>query len=439
MLYVKYIIFAVCMLILVKIIIKKEPTYLAYWFLPLFMFAWKMLSLVYLETGVYAVELYRQTYQTGADYVFLLLMSVFFAVGIASAARKHRGIRTRNKPMQFTAVHSRFISWAVYAHIVVLIYLYVNFALVGFSAFNNLLDFHQQARLPFVSQFGSTLTYFLLTVDGLSFFCLKRKRKTCFALYLFSCIYMFMAGSKFTGLFQYTVFFFAPLYFAYAANGKIKLKSLFKPKVILPILTLLVALLVIAFFRYSETSSNAMSLLISRIFDMQAGTMWSANEYITRNNIAMFGDMDQLVKEIEALFAGTSELDGSIGLGHVMYLSAPSYIVDTYLENGLRFSGWFLAVSYISMGYVGSLILCALLGLIFSQIMTVMDIAFREGSVLLLALSTYEYISFFDYYRIGNFSYFFNPLNIVLLLIMLVIIFMKKRRIKLVLRRRRTI
>ena len=55
MLYVKYIVFAVYMLILVKMIIKKEPTYLAYWFLPLFMFAWKILSLVYLETGVYAV------------------------------------------------------------------------------------------------------------------------------------------------------------------------------------------------------------------------------------------------------------------------------------------------------------------------------------------------------------------------------------------------
>lgn len=81
---VKIIFLIIYLFFLVKIILKKESTYMPFWILPLFMFAWKGFSLLYLEQGVYATELYRKTYPIGTEYVFIILMTIFFAAAIAS-------------------------------------------------------------------------------------------------------------------------------------------------------------------------------------------------------------------------------------------------------------------------------------------------------------------------------------------------------------------
>ncbi len=394
------------------------------------MFVWKSLSLLYLEQGVYATELYRETYPLGTEYVFLALMTIFFASSMFFIKTLDASAEIDSQNMMISSSNEKYIDYFIHIHIFILLYLYVNVFLTGIYFSGSVLTYIRNSRLPFVNTLGSTVSFLLLVVDGVSAFCLKKHRKKAFILFGLSVLYMLIIGAKFSGIYQYVVFFIIPYVFNYALTKGIKIRDILKPKLVLPIVIFVCLILVYSVNVYSASgvTTNASDLLVARLFNMQSGSLWGVNEYVREHNIELFGSSEQRSLEFEGLINNWSELDERIGLGKVMYLITPYQIAYDYLSSGLRFSGWFLVVSILSFGYVGSAIFCIILGFIFGIICVALRKAMQRGDLFILAIAIFEYCHFYDYYRIGNFSILFNLISTVCLIVLMFYIFANKNK-----------
>lgn len=429
---VKIIFLIIYLFFLVKIILKKESTYMPFWILPLFMFAWKGFSLLYLEQGVYATELYRKTYPIGTEYVFIILMTIFFAAAIASVKIFDNALYTDGKETLVPRRNLK-ITWFVYFHVILLMYLYLNVFLTGIYFPRSILIYINHSRLPFVNTLGSTVMFFLLTIDGVSAFLLKKHKALIAVIILLSIGYMIIIGQKFSGIYQYVIFFITPFIFNYALTKKLTIRVLLRPKVLITIAIIIGVFAVYSMFKYDSTGSSKSSaeqLFIARLFDMQSGTLWGVNDFAIKNHSEWFGVSAQRNLELQGWIENWSDLDDRIGLGKVMKLVTLNEISSDYLASGLRFSGWFLVVSILNFGYFGSAILCVLLGLIFAIITVAMKKALLKGDILIIAVAVFSYCHFYDYYRIGNFNILFSIPGILCLIILSVYLYGRRKRVR---------
>jgi len=423
---------------LIKKVLKHSKYYFFCYILPYFMFAWKALSLTYLEGGVYSPEIATNTTRIYSDYMFLFQMMVFWLVLFYFIKILNMGIEIKDTKGNDVAIR-KIYGWIRWVHCAVICYLYLNLALSG-STFGGTYDrftYFSASKLPFISMFSGTLSYFFLFIDGALLFFGKRYRKFSLVLFAMCVVYQIAIGNKFSGIYQYTFFFFAP-YFLLKAREKRKLrfKEIFTAKTIFLGCFGAALLLIVLYIGYREQISQGarfIELLSSRILNMQAGTLWGISNYINESKFALWGNPKQLSIELEGILNGYGELDTRIGLGKVMSLVCPSYVVTAYLSNGIRLSGWYLAVTYVSMGYIGSALFSGFLAFVFAVFCVALVTAAREKNVVMIALSLYGYYQIYEFYRIGNFTILFNMGNIMLFVVILTYVWAARHGMRFVL------
>lgn len=425
--------------VLFKRTLKQNKYSLFCYILPYIMFVWKAVSLTYLESGIYSPELATNTEKIYSDYIFLLQMMIFWIATDGFVNLLNNGIKIRNTQKGILFIPQSY-TWIRLIHCVVICYLYINLVLSGtsFSAGYDRFEYFEVSRLPFVSMFSGTLSYFFLFIDGVIFFFGKRYRKFSLILFALAILYQIAIGNRFSGLYQYALFFFAPYFLLRAGKkGKLKVRDIFTPKVILVGCAGIALLLVLLYISYREEISQGArfaQLLSDRIFNMQAGTMWGITDFVKASKHKLWGDPEQLYMEIEGVVNGYGELDTRVGLGKVMTLVSPSYVVSSYLSAGIRFSGWYLAVTYLSLGYIGSALFSIFLAFIFALTCVGLVTAARQKNVIMIALALYGYYQVYEYYRIGNFTILFNAINVLLALVIFIYVWTERQSKHVVLR-----
>lgn len=415
---------------------RKNAYYFFCILLPYVMFVWKALSLIYLETGVYATELGRTTSRVYSDYIFLAEMLVFWLV-LTGSIRFLKGKIPDPAQVSQTIMRSKIYYWIRILHCAVVGYLYLNLALSG-TAFSGAFDrfsYFSASKLPFISMFSGALSYLFLFIDGLLYFYRKKNKGLSIVLLILTLLYQVLIGNKFSGLYQNLVFFFSPYFIIKASQAKqLQFKAVFTRKFWVLVAFGFVVLLWILYLSYAEQIKAGKSfweLLLNRLLNLQAGTVWGITNYMNAGPDALLGNSDQLSMEIRGILQSYSEMDTRVGLPKVMQLVSQPYIVESYLSAGVRFSGWYLTVTYLCMGYVGSMIYSVFLAILFALICAVFVTSVKRTNIIMMGLSLYEYIQFYDYFRIGNFTILLNFSSVALLVVqgLYLMAIIKRRRV----------
>jgi len=424
---------------LFKQMLKWNKYYFFCFLLPYVMFVWKMISLSYLESGAYSPEIVTYTYKIHSDYMFLLQMSVFWVCAYSFVKQLNRGIKIKEEGPDYLSFPPTY-RWIRLIHCAVIAYLYLNLALSGtaVSGTYNRFGYFDSSRLPFISLFSGTLSYFFLFIDGVIFFFGKKNRKLSLVLFLFSIMYQILIGNKFSGLYQYTFFFLAPYFLLRAREiERLKIRDILTPKVIILCclgFAFLLGIIYLAYLEKIERGAKFTELLFERILNMQSGTVWGISKYINSSKYYLWGKPQQLLTEIEGVLRGYDEFDTRVGLGRIMAVICPKYVVNSYLSSGVRLSGWYLVVTYLSLGYIGSAVYSVFLAFVFSISCVALVTAARRKNVIMIAIMLYFYYQIYDYYRIGNYSLLFNLVNIGLFVIATIYVMAAKKGKRIVFR-----
>lgn len=429
---------------LFSFLLKREKLCTVYFALPYFMFIWKLLSLMYLETGTFSPEISTQTSRIYSDRIFFALSVWFWTLAAMFTVLLDR--KTSRYHRNFPRAGKRY-SYFAFMHGVVLAYLYINAILSDNAITNPNIDrsnFDAISKLPFVGVLIGTLSCFFLFVDGYIFFSKEKKQRYPIVFFALSVLLQVLMGNKFAGIYQCVFFFFSPYFIIVLKrhkNIRRALKELLNRKVILIIVLILAGMVGVLYFGFRNWLSGGYfksfgDFVFQRFFNLQSGALWGIFNYVKAQHIELFGSSAQLKKEIEGILSGASQFDIDTGLVRVMSLTASGIDIVRTVANQSRLSGWYLAVSVLSLGYIGSALYTVVLALIFAVICVGFTFAVDRADILMVALSVYEYMDFFDYFRIGNFTLLFRPVTMTVLFVMTIYIILCKTNRRFVLVRR---
>lgn len=419
MIFLKIILVIFLVYLYAKYLLKTQAKYLAFYILPLFMFMWKYISCIYLETGQYVWEIKRYTYAINSDWLFLflnlpfLLLSPIFVNKIENFSRK----RIKKHTLIYKGPRIVIEDFYILIIFIVLGYLFLNLFVTGSPRFNSAIvrfEFFAKSKLPMASFFSNTIMFFLLYEIGKKFFEKKQRRSKkilCLVILFISLVYQFFIGNKFSGMYQYIFFFFIAYFIELYRNKTLrKIFDVINWKMIVIIATVLILFIGVSYYTYANTSSasNPVEMLISRIFALQADAWWGVVENLTKHDKLWSINWSQLECEWENMINNKGIFDDTIGMVKATKSIAPGYIFRDYYNTNTYFSGWYLIVSIMSLGAIGTFIYSIFVSLGFAfYVYSVCRALFTEN-VAYIFIAIYAYYHFYDYMRVGNFSLVFN-------------------------------
>ena len=307
-------------------------------------FVGEVVGNVFVEHGTYLIQQGVQPYPTGSTARLLLPWLIFLSVFF-----------------YLISYFSKIVSWKLYCEnkiywllilftgFVLLLTLYFGFIFKGVPLLEGFsrVAYRTGHPLPVVKfqiYFGFLITGLgMVYVSALCSNSVWIARLAFLLLFLF-VVYMVLQGSKFTGIWSAIYLFYLPyIFYLYKRGRRLSLSFFMVP------LILIFFLLTYVIVYYTITGHDGFDFFISRLA-MQGEVWWSTDSEVMQNPEVGHG---QWLREIKYILFGGDETE--VGLKRLMYLIAPTDLVDRYLLLNVTFTAGYPSIALLMFGNFGLL------------------------------------------------------------------------------------
>lgn len=319
------------------------------------------LSSLFIETGVYITEQQRISFQTGST-VWLLIYNLLFFVPLVFACNKYRSlfpVAGNRVNMKFQKSASLMLAFVVCAIFI----LYVNLILTGIPLFSdhiNRFNFWAFSAIPFLNKLLGNTALPLVIILGVVYGCSRgkypRTAKISLYCFLFTIIYYFLLGQKFSMQLLAFSFFIPPFAILAVRENGVSPRDIIN-RLRWYFFVILLIMLVFTYLVYtfgslgiSDAQGGALAGMVYRVFALQGHVWWGIHYSVFHEEVYGLGH-----------FLGNS----MGGMESLMRLVAPDGLVDSYLEAGVRFSMGYPAIGILLFGKYKFLFLQIIIGLFY--------------------------------------------------------------------------
>ena len=348
-------------------LIQKDKNFAVVSFYIFFAFITTLVVSLLLEHGVYLLEINEVSYaigitSKGAITGFLFISAMYFSF----STFKKTNLRIRNLDSSSVFIASNIFRGLLICMMLVLFMLLLQY---GFPLFMKVQRADYWAS--YAPNWGGILVFWLEQFSLLlGFLYASQKRKLDLALFIILIILTILAGSRFTGLFQSTIYFLIP---------NLVLAKSFKfhhPKFVIASMILFFGLITLVLNSFEATSKQArQDNLMLRI--VLQGQMWWALD----NKASIYPKSSN---EIINSYIGISNNPNAKGINYLMYLVAPSEIVNQKVDTDSRFtmSGFFN--TYYFFGYFLGFLINTLYGLLFGLLLYLLFLGLKGNNIIFI-------------------------------------------------------
>lgn len=385
---------------------KKCPFAISTSLLFIIEMTWGLISIVWIDNGVYISEQLRTSYFTGASIRYFVLM-LPFAILFPLLTQKNieKNMKYGIRPMKLTYSGHALDLIALCIITATILYSYLNIFVSGVPLFRNYISksnfFAQYSRLPFANTVYQYLFPFAMFLSG-AIFCNGNSYRRRWGAILGASIMLFqvLLEYKFYGLYNFAIYFSMPIL--------IKKSNIFLKKRKIPFKAIILSvfgvgvLLFICYSQYSKTQANPVQYLLNRIFALQSHTFWGV-DLLVKNKEAGF-NWDVLVSEIIAGLRGASVYNTNFGIAKVMYEVTQYSYANDMIKTGFLFAGSYITVSLNYSGYVLTFLLSIGLAWALSKITAALSLYADGTNFVFLYLIFWVYTRIYEYFRVGSLS-----------------------------------
>lgn len=374
--------------------------------------AWGMLSIVWIDSGIYITEQLRNSYTTGAAIRYVLLMVPFAAVFPSVLEKKIRFRTYQTVKLRIPGVSIDDIVWK--GCMVAVVYIFVDLLFSGIpllsSTVNKIGYYTKVSKLPLAGTLHNVIMPFAMLLAGVRISQNQRRSKRFYeAVFIAALILLIqiLMDNKFYGLYDYAIWLVIPILGKYikekmGETHKIKIPF----KYIIIALIILGVLLGICYNQYGRTYENPFAALLNRIFSLQSHTFWGVDLLLQTGKEK--ANLDWMVQEIIAGISGSPLTSPNYGIGRVMYLVTTVTYANDMLSCGVLFAGSFLTVSLSYAGYVITFIYSFIVGYVAASICAGLYTYVNGKDTVMLFFWFMLYRRMYEYFRVGNLSIIIN-------------------------------
>lgn len=432
MIYIEFLIVTITLLFYLSFILKRKDSFIVLFFLFIFEYVWILYSLIYIENGCYISEQFRYSFYSGSTIRYLILtLPVMLGCPIiynyfVNVLKNDQNFKVRIQ-LKYIKSNRKIVSYFIlFLGIMITLYIMVDYFVSGIPIINkNILlpKYYEISKLPYAYKLHHGDIYkFIVFLLGVIYTKKESKILKWMSLIAFSlCLMMsIIGGAKFQGLINYIYLFLLYPFFNLIKKYNInKLSRFFNKKTIIIFSTILLLVFSLTIKNYSHNSSSGVSNMFNRIFALQGHTFWGVDtEKYNTGSLGM--DKSQLKNEWQALISGDDGFNNNVGIVKVMYSVAPKEKIALYLATGYRYYGSWVTVALLSLGYLGTFIYGFFVAFILAWILAHLSMAIESDRFIMIYLSLRLFLQFYEYFRIGNFSYYFRPSFLLVFILILI-------------------
>jgi hypothetical protein len=402
-----------------------------YW--PLFVFFfiaqfWTIISVFYIERGIYITEQNRYSFNNGATIRLVIQNLCFFIsalITIKFLTRIHP-INLKTRILRYEKYNVKLYNLLLYFIFFIAI-LYASDAVLtsikygnSFSRFNY-YEYSILYNYPLMNKIFENITLFSLLLGVLYLVHKSNKKKV--ALIIFSLLLIIgtsiLQGSKFSAIYLNTLLFLIPLFTTekFILNKK-AIKNLFLSLAILIIFISLVMHLSVKEYSQTLNEKEAIEFVFYRVFGLQ-GHVWWGTDYLS-NNLSNIEKSLNFQEELNAILLRNND-QTSVGLYSLMLLVSPR-IGAEFIKNGISFTMGFPAILNTSFDTVGVYCSLLILGSLFGLFIHFFYRAIHNLQLIYILIFGYIYIyGMIQFFTMGRTMSLFNLKMYLLILLSLYI------------------
>lgn len=362
-----------------------------------------LLSVLYIEKGIYILEQDRFSYHTNAALRLLLYILIFIFFFNILISKKNKSISKKGIRLNFIGKKNNSnIFFLTVANLLIITLLYINLAIsspppIFSDSFISRHGYIETTKLWFFLQIFGKVAGIVPIISGLCFkysidLELKKVKIMNIIFYFMYINYLIILGNKFGGLLWASFYFFTPTLISIKNTKRLSIKINKKIFYILIFISMaLLGFYYLITYHYSkyfitEEYGGAAGFIIYRIFGLQGHLWWGIDLLITSNTTYNFS-FTEIIDSMPTM----------------MRLITP-FNIESAIENGLNFSFGFPANIFLFFGIpIGLLILIILAISINILIREIIKNIVKEkiySSILLI----YIYSWIFNFFSIGSLS-----------------------------------
>lgn len=342
--------------------IKELKGYCCILILHMFFTIWLLMSVAYIETGIYNRNLDMITSFNFSTLRLWIYEFTFFLTILIWA--KKTNIRSYDKKIKKIKASKNSVN---ISNTIVLIIncLFIFNAIIS----GNVLTDSNITRFNFYesySQMGFVRPLFYLInplscLMGLNFiYSSNKKAKYLSIINLFlSLLYAFLTGNEFGVLLYIVFYFFLPIaiYLVNSIEDKRQWTKLFFAKYKKFILFSMVAFLFVILIKinsfnkvnvFSEITTSPLGAFLYRAFGLQGDTWWGTDRLV----MAGYNDIGQIRNELIAFFNDSMKYNA--GIQYLMKLILPQNSLNRYIWGGAELMSGYPAINIVMYGYIGT-------------------------------------------------------------------------------------
>ena len=348
-------------------LVQKDKNFAVVSFYIFFAFITTLIVSLLIEHGVYLLEINEVSYaigitSKGAITGFLFISAMYFSF----KTFKRTNLRIRNLDSSSVFIASNIFRGLLVCMMLVLLMLLLQY---GFPLFMGL---HRADYWAFYApSWGGILAFWLVQFSLLiGFVYANQKKKSDLMLFVALLVLIILAGARFTGILQATVYFLIP---------NLVLANSFKfhnPKFVISFIALFFVLITLVLNSFEATSKQArQDNLMLRV--VLQGQMWWALD--NKSSIS-----PKSATEIGNSYIGLSSNPNAKGVNYLMYLVAPAEIVNhkTDTDSSFTMSGFFN--NYYFFGYFLGFLVNSLYGAFFGLLLYLLFLGLKGNNIIFL-------------------------------------------------------
>lgn len=385
--------------------------------------AWGVLSIIWIDSGIYITEQLRYSYTTGAAIRYILLVLPFAIVFPHVLQKKILRKKIRTVKLEIPGILVDNIVWGFCLFSIG--YVLLDLIISGIPLLSNSVSkigyYTKFSKLPLAGTLHNVILPFVMLLAGIRFVRSQRRSKEFYEAIMVAGLIMviqILMDNKFYGLYDYVIWFAIPIVGAYIKK-KIAEKRVAKIpfKYIIITLIILGILLAICYKQYARITTDPFAALLNRIFSLQSHTFWGVDYLLKETRI--HPDLDWTIQEIIAGISGVSSTNADYGIGRVMYLVTKSAYASDMLRSGILFSGSFLTVSLSYTGYIVTFLYSFVVGYVAASICSAFYTYMNRKDTVILFFLFILYRRIYEYFRVGSLSIIISWKMLILFIILI--------------------
>lgn len=395
-------------------IFKTNSTMLLKYLFMFVMFSYHIISVFVVENNdIYFYNLQTQSYRSGAFIPILLSYMLYFSVLVLMEENKNskiiksgsyreqdiqKGFRINGLSLSGKKV-AKIISLFLFVAIVFMLYRLRNSFFYNMGGINRFL-YRANTFTALDEKFYTYITWLLpIPLLGND----KKTKKRAVVFLVVYCIYMIWVGDKFGSLFiAFYIFVLATW-----VKGDLDKKSI-KKIIVISCIALSALMFFIAFQVLYErgTWSEVITYFNNRLTGGQSDLWWKIYSSDSSNGWRV-GEFFK--DEVTAIFSVPSNtMDYNFGIYKMMKVAAPSWVVDNYLSNGIRFAASTQASLFYYFKYTGLYLGSIILGIFCFILVNKAINAYKRMDIIrsicytMLVTKWYQIMAMSDITMLGN-------------------------------------